>query len=58
MWKLLQILFIGHTHKYAVHEEIPFEVSKGCMVVETGQIIVLHCVKCGKIKQTNIKSPR
>lgn len=46
MWKLLSFLFIGHQHKWKIHEETEWSNFQG----ECGRAFWLQCEHCGKMK--------
>lgn len=56
MLKLLQLMFLGHTHKYDIKEVRDIrgfnKWEQKCCI---GQSYILLCKTCGKIKHTSVR---
>lgn len=46
MWKLLQLIFVGHEHKWKIYEETHWSNDFG----ESGKAFWVQCEHCGKLK--------
>lgn len=46
MWKLLQLIFIGHSHKWKIIKQTDVTFDNGCK----GTRYYLQCEHCGTIK--------
>jgi len=53
MIELLQRLFLGHSHKWTIHETMMVRNDGGDSY--EGKIVVLQCEVCGKLKNHKIE---
>lgn len=56
MWRLLQLLFLGHIHKWIIiqHDD-PLTIKYESGFTGYGSRYVLQCEHCGKLKQKDIE---
>lgn len=55
MLKLLQLIFLGHSHQWKILTEAKLnEVNRATGFTSVGRRYTLQCVKCGDIKKKDM----